>query len=58
MITAQRTALYALGFIALMAACVLLVLLAGIGTEPCMEFDGWRWESVFPKPSHCRTMGE
>lgn len=45
------------GFGILMALVFVGVLLILDGTEPCMEWDGWRFETIWPRPEHCIPPG-
>lgn len=46
------------GVVVVLALCLLaavIALLAVFGPEPCEEWDGWRFETRYPKPEHCMT---
>lgn len=58
MITARGALQPLLVFVLVTLICIAIVLLVGIGNEPCMEFDGWRWERIWPKPPHCQSSAE
>ena len=29
------------------------VFLLLLGTDPCVEWNGWHFETIWPKPAHC-----
>src|SRR5690606_31006222 len=33
------------------------VFLLLVGTDPCVEWDGWRFETIWPRPEHCIPPG-
>jgi hypothetical protein len=39
---------------ALILAVAIILLLPG---EPCLEWQGWRYVKIWPRPEHCPMMG-
>lgn len=37
--------------LAILAAVAIVLLLPG---EPCLEWNGWRWIRIWPRPEHCQ----
>ena len=53
MITLPRAGLAVLLFLAVLGFCVAVVLLVGLPTDPCLEFNGWHFVRVFPPTAQC-----